>query len=192
MEVGIIMKEEENVLRILKETRMAIEKNDSFMIKGLSNQTINTSSLTQDADNIAVAVIVYSLSKIIERQDYRQLPGWKKFYTNILLYMNKSIKDIENKNYELFRNDFKMIRGSIENLSGKLKRYIKEVLRNAEINKASRLYEHGISMEQTASLLGVTLYELADYVGRTGIPDAPENKTMNTKERIKLAMGMFQ
>ena len=186
------MKEEENVLRILKETRMAIEKNDSFMIKGLSNQTINTSSLTQDADNIAVAVIVYSLSKIIERQDYRQLPGWKKFYTNILLYMNKSIKDIENKNYELFRNDFKMIRGSIENLSGKLKRYIKEVLRNAEINKASRLYEHGISMEQTASLLGVTLYELADYVGRTGIPDAPENKTMNTKERIKLAMGMFQ
>ena len=93
---------------------------------------------------------------------------------------------------ELFRNDFKMIRGSIENLSGKLKRYIKEVLRNAEINKASRLYEHGISMEQTASLLGVTLYELADYVGRTGIPDAPENKTMNTKERIKLAMGMFQ
>jgi hypothetical protein len=186
------MKEEANVLRILRETRTAIEKNDSFMIKNLSNQTVNTSSLTQDPDNIAVAVIVYSLSKIIERQDYRQLPGWKKFYTNILLYMDKSIKDVENKNYEMFREDFKMIRGSIENLSGKLKRYIKEVLRNAEINKASRLYEHGISMEQTASLLGVTLYELADYVGRTGIPDAPENKTMNTKERIKLAMEMFQ
>ena len=78
------MKEEENVLRILKETRMAIEKNDSFMIKGLSNQTINTSSLTQDADNIAVAVIVYSLSKIIERQDYRQLSGWKNCLEMIL------------------------------------------------------------------------------------------------------------
>jgi hypothetical protein len=186
------MKEEGNVLRVLKETRTAIEKNDSFMLKSLSNQTVNTSSLTQDSDNIAVAVIVYSLSKIIERQDYRQLPGWKKFYTNILLYMDKSIKDIESKNYEMFRDDFKMIRGSIENLSGKLKKYIKEVLRNAEINKASRLYEHGISMEQTANLLGVTLYELADYVGKTGIPDVPENKTMNTKERIKLAMEIFE
>jgi hypothetical protein len=106
--------------------------------------------------------------------------------------MDKSIKDIESKNYEMFRDDFKMIRGSIENLSGKLKKYIKEVLRNAEINKASRLYEHGISMEQTANLLGVTLYELADYVGKTGIPDVPENKTMNTKERIKLAMEIFE
>jgi hypothetical protein len=186
------MKEEGNVLRILKETRVAIEKNDSFKLKSLSNQTVNTSSLTQDSDNIAVAVIVYSLSKIIERQDYRQLPGWGVFYKKVLLYLDKSIEDIEKKQYDRFREDFKTIRGSIDNLSGKLKKYIKEVLRNAEINKASRIYEHGISMEQTASLLGITLYELADYVGRTGIPDAPENKTMNTKERIKLAMEMFE
>ncbi len=186
------MKEEENVLRILKETRIAIEKNDSFMLKNLSNQTINTSSLTQDSDNIAVAVIVYSMSKIVERQDYRQLPGWNVFYKKTLLFLEKSIKDIEKKDYEKFREDFRNIRGSIENLSGKLRKYIKEVLRNAEINKASRLYEHGISMEQTANLLGITLYELADYVGKTGISDASESKTMNTKERIKLAMEIFE
>lgn len=186
------MQESDNVLRILRETEVALEKNDSFTIRNLSNQTINTSSLTQDLDNIAVAVIVYSLSKIVERQDYKQLPGWKKFYNNILLYIDKSIKDIEDKKYEKFREDFKKIRGSIDNLSGKLKKYIKEVLRNAEISKASRLYEHGISMEQTANLLGITLYELADYVGKTGISDSPENRTMNTKERIKIAMEMFE
>jgi hypothetical protein len=186
------MQEEENVLRILKETRVALEKNDSFTLKSLSNQTINTASLAQDSDNIAVAVIVYSLSKIVERLDYRQLPGWKKFYSNVLLYLDKSIKDIEDKNYERFREDFKGIRGSIENLSGKLKKYVKEVIRSAEINKASRIYEHGISMEQTANLLGISLYELADYVGKTGISDVPENKTLNAKERIKLAMEMFE
>jgi hypothetical protein len=186
------MKEEDNVLRILKETRAAIEKNDSFELKDLSNQTINTSSLTQDSDNIAVAVIVYSLSKIIERQDYRGLPGWNVFYKKILLFLDKSIEDIKKKNYEKFREDFKTIRGSIDNLSGKLKKYIKEVLRGAEVSKASRIYEHGVSMEQTANLLGVTLYELADYVGKTGISDVPENKTMGTKERIKLAMEMFE
>jgi len=186
------MQEEENILRILRETRSAIEKNDSFKIKNLSNQTMNTSSLTQDSDNIAVAVIVYSLSKIIERQDYKQLPGWNAFYKKILLYLEKSIIDVEKKNYERFREDFKNIRGSIENLSGKLKKYIKDVLRNAEINKASRIYEHGISMEQTANLLGITLYELADYVGKTGISNTPENKTMDVKQRIKLAMEMFE
>jgi hypothetical protein len=186
------MQEADNVLRILKETRAALERNDSFNIRGLSNQTINTASLAQDPDNIAVAVIVYSLSKIVERLDYRQLPGWKKFYGNILLYLDKSIKDIENKDYIRFREDFKGIRGSIENLSGKLKKYVKEVFRNADISKASRIYEHGISMEQTASLLGISQYELAEYAGRTGIPDMPENYTRDTKSRIKLAMGMFE
>lgn len=186
------MQESDNVLRILKETRIAIEKNDSFKLKNLSNQTINTSSLTQDLDNIAVAVIVYSLSKIVERQDYRNLPGWNTFYKKILLFLEKSIKDIENKDYKKFREDFRNIRGSIDNLSGKLKKYIKEVLRNAEINKASRIYEHGISMEQTAKLLGITLYELAEYVGKTGISDVPENYTRDTKSRIKLAMEMFE
>lgn len=186
------MKEEGNILRILRETKTAVVKNDSFELKNLSNKTINTSSLTQDSDNIAVAVIVYSLSKIVERQDYRQLPGWNSFYKKIILFLEKSSEDIEKKEYEKFRGDFKNIRGSIDNLSGKLKKYIKEVLRSAEINKASRLYEHGISMEQTANLLGITLYELADYVGKTGISDVPENKTMNTKERIKLAMEIFE
>jgi hypothetical protein len=186
------MKEEGNILRILKETKIAIEKNDSFRLKDLSNQTVNTSSLTQDSDNIAVAVMVYSLSKIIERQDYRQLPGWNPFYKKINLFLDKSIEDIENRKFDKFREDFKAIRGSIDNLSGKLKKYIKEVLRSAEVSKASRIYEHGISMEQTANLLGITLYELAEYVGKTGISDVPENKTMNTKERIKIAMEMFQ
>ena len=186
------MQEADNVLRILKETRAALERSDSFNIRALSNQTINTASLTQDPDNIAVAVIVYSLSKIVERMDYRQLQGWKKFYANVLVYLDKSIKDIESGDYARFRSDFKMIRGSIENLSGKLKKYIKEVFRNAEISKASRIYEHGISMEHTASLLGISQYELAEYAGRTGIPDVPENYTRNTKSRIKLAMEMFE
>jgi hypothetical protein len=186
------MQEADNVLRILKETKLALERNDSFVLKGLSNQTINTASLAQDPDNIAVAVIVYSLSKIIERINYRQLPGWKKFYKNILLYLDRSIQDIEEKKYDKFREDFKNIRGSIENLSGKLKKYVKEVFRNADINKASRIYEHGISMEQTASLFGVSLYDLANYAGRTGIPDVPENYTKDTKSRIKLAMEMFE
>lgn len=186
------MKEADNVLRILQETKVALERNDSFSLRSLSNQTVNTSTLTQDSDNIAVAVIVYSLSKIVERQDYKQLPGWKKFYDNVLLYLDKSIKDIEKMEYERFREDFKAIRGSIDNLSGKLKKYVKEVLRTAEVSKASRLYEHGISMEQTANLLGITLYELAEYVGKTGISEVPENRTMGTKERIKLAMEIFE
>ena len=127
------MKEEENILKILNETKKAFINNHSTELKHLSNQTINTASLTQDADNIATAVIVYSLSKVIERQDYRTLSGWNNFYKRIILFLDDSIRDINNKDYEGFRENIKRMRASIENLSGKLKRYIKEVFRNSEI-----------------------------------------------------------
>lgn len=186
------MKEGENVLRILKETKSAIQDGDSTKLRALSNQTINTASLTHDPDNIAVAVVVYSLSKIIERTDYKELKGWKNFYERVNNALNYSIEDLQKDKEEKFRKDFALIRKEIGKLSGKLRKYIGEVFRMASINKASRIYEHGISMEKTAKLLGITMFELADYAGQTGISDVPESKTMNVKSRIKLAMGMFK
>ncbi len=185
------MKERDNLLRILKETKIAIEKGDSTKMRALSNQTINTASLTQDPDNIAVAVMIYSLSKIIEREDYRGLEGWDIFYKLFISALDRAILDIEKKDDEKFRKDFEMIRKSINKISGKLRKYIEEVFRQAEINKASRIHEHGLSMEQTANLLGVTMYELAEYVGKTGISDVPQSRTMSVRDRIKLAVEFF-
>ena len=185
------MKERENVLRILKETKEAIKEGDTSKIKNLSNQTTNTASLTQDPDNIAVAVIVYSIGKILERENYRKMKGWNNFYRIIISSLDLAVRDVSKNNEKGFRKDFEMIRKAINKLSGKLKKYIQEVFRKAQINKASRLYEHGISMEQTADLLGITMYELADYAGKTGISDVPVSKTMDAKSRIKLALEMF-
>jgi len=186
------MKESENVLRILIETEEALKKSDSSRLKELSNQTTNTASLTQDPDNIAVAVIVYSLSKIMERRDYQSLKGWGNFYRIIVNSLELAIKDVERKNEAGFRKDFEMIRKAIGKLSGKLKRYIQDVFRNAQISKASRLYEHGISAAQTAELLGITQFELADYTGTTGISEVPASRTMSAKDRVKLAMEIFK
>ena len=78
------MKEIDNILRILKETKIAIETENYSGIKNLSNQTINTASLTQDPDNINVAVVVYSLNKIFEREHYRNYSDWKKLSKTII------------------------------------------------------------------------------------------------------------
>ena len=98
------MQEKENILRIFQETKEAINKGDSAIIKNLSNQTINTASLTHDPDNIAVAVIVYSLSKIIEREDYRKLSGWNNFYKTYIAKNKTESKKIRKKlhNYGIF------------------------------------------------------------------------------------------
>lgn len=185
------MKERENILRILEETKIAIKAGDTAKIKTLSNQTTNTASLTQDPDNIAVAVIIYSIGKILERKNYQQLRGWSNFYKIVISSLDGAIEDVQKNNESGFRAHFEMIRKAINKLSGKLRKYIEEVFRNAQINKASRIYAHGISLAQTAKLLGITMYELAEYAGQTGISDVPMSKTMDAKIRIKLAMDMF-
>lgn len=182
----------ENVLRILEETKIALEKNNVIMLKSLSNQTIHTASVKQDEINILLAVIVYSLSKILERVDYKKYPDFDNLYKAIVFAIEGAIIGAKAKNEYKLKKNLLDVRKSIGKLSGNFKKYIEDVFRRASISKASRIYEHGISMEKTAKLLGITMYELADYAGKTGIPNMPEGRTVDVKQRIKLAEAFFE
>lgn len=185
------MKEREHVLKILNETKEAFEKGDAIKLKDLSNQTIHASSIDQDPGNVAVAVIVYSLSKIAERKNYQKYSGCDEFCRTIIKLLDKTASALAKSDDTKARSYLTLMRKSIGKLSGKLKGYIQDVFRKAEINKASRIYEHGVSMERTASLLGVTMFDLAEYAGKTGIPDVPLAKTQGVRARLKVAEEMF-
>lgn len=185
------MIEHENILRILNETQKAIQNNDPFKLKKLSNQTIHTASTKQDQDNISVAVTVYSLGKIFERSDYKTLKGWNDFYRILTKSLDQSIKSLEKKDMGGFRKHFELIGKAINKISGKLRKYIQDVFEKAKINKASRIHEHGVSLGKTAKLLGVSIYDLASYTGNTGISDNSLNETTTVQSRIKLAQEIL-
>lgn len=187
------MQEKENILHILEGTKIAIQKGDTMTIKNLSNQTTNTAALTHDPDNIAIAVIVYSISKLLEREDYRKLSGWKEFYNTIFKCLDNTISSIKQGDESKIKYNISCLRTSLVKVSGSLKKYIQDVFRKASINKASKIYEHGMSMEKTASLLGITMFELASYAGqKSEISGAPIVRGMDAKSRIKIAMEMFR
>lgn len=187
------MEEKSNILRLLKETSQALKNEDSLKLKTLSNQTINTASLSQDAENITVAVIVYTLSKIVERKEsYSKKPGWDKFYRGVISELNHSIDALQKGDDKHLKQHIMGLRKRVEGVSGKLKSYIGEVFRKAKVNKASRLYEHGISMETTSRLLGISMFDLANYAGQTGISDVAITKTSDVRTRVKIAMDMFK
>ncbi len=177
------MEEVENIIRILEETKVALKAKNTLKLKQLSDQTNNTASRTQDADNIAVAVIVYSLGKILER-------GYVENLDVVVRKINEVIKSAK-KDENLLKKNLKQLRAEIGKTSPRMKKYIQEVFRKASINKASKIYGHGVSMQNTAKLLGITVWELANYAGQTGISDAPESKTLGVKERIKLIEEVF-
>jgi len=184
--------EKDNLLYILNSAIKAIDEMDIFTLKELSNKTVHSASIFQDTDSISVAVIVYSLAKIYERSKYATYKDWKVFDKIVDLNLKNAIANLKQNNTEAFTKNLADIINSINGLSGHLRSYIEEVFRKARINKASRLYEHGLSFEQTAKLLGISIFELAEYAGKTGIGDVDLGVTVPIKERIKIAMDFFK
>ena len=184
--------EKQHILDILERVQEAVGENNTVQIKKLSNQIIHSASIDQDPDIISTAVIIYSLSKLLEREDYRKLKNWNNFYSSYKRHLENAINNLKKDNIAGFREDIQSIRELLNRLSGKLKIYIKDVFRKAQINKASRIYEHGISMEKTAKILGVSVWELTEYAGSTGIGDVNLSVTMPIKNRIKIVEEMFR
>jgi hypothetical protein len=186
------MKERKHILETLSKVKKALEKKDYIQIKNLSNNIIHPTSIHQEPDIISLAVIIYALSKLIEREAYKKYKSWPLFYKSYTQHLNKAVIALEEDDIGVFRNEIDLIRRLIQKLSGDLKIHINEVFQRAKINKASRIYEHGISMEKTAKILGISRWELAEYVGKTRIGDTNLGVTLPIKQRIKIIEEAFQ
>lgn len=186
------MQERENLIRILEKAKQAIKEENVVLMKELSNRTIHSASIYADADNITLAVIIYSISKIIERKKSQYYDEWPVFFKAVTEGLTEAIKSAKQNDEKGFRNALTGIRKGVEKISGHLHSYIDDVFRKARVNKASRIYEHGISMQQTADILGITAFELAEYSGRTGVGDVDLSITKPAKERIRIAEEIFR
>lgn len=185
------MEERGFILKILNKVDESLRTKDYLSIKFESDKLINHTSLNQDADIISIAVIIYSLSKMLERQDYKKHPDWQGYFKEYQRSIRLMIRFIQKDRIDLLRNELKILRETTNHLTGSFKRDIKEVFRKARINKASKIYEHGISMEKTARILGISLWELSEYAGNKGSMDMSLTMTLPIQERIKIVEEIF-
>jgi hypothetical protein len=189
-----VMHEKGNILGILRGARQAMKRDDVAEMKNLSNRTVHTASIHKDTDSVSVAVIVYSLARILEHEKVKKIKGCSEFCQKAAYLLEKAEDALRKDDLKSFRSNLGQIIKSINKLSPNLKKYIQNVFRDSQISKASKIYEHGISMEQTAALLGITMWELADYAGETGVIDAKAgqpSEASDVRARVKLAMEMF-
>ncbi|MEK6927880.1 MAG: hypothetical protein AABX11_05600 [Nanoarchaeota archaeon] len=184
------MLEVNHLVSVLEATKKALNEKDSLALKELSNQHIHCATLDQGPGDILTTVIVYTLSKLVERRDYEKMKQWNNFEIKFNGFIDLAIKALKENNEKAFTEHITRIRNSLMGISGNLKPYIEEVIRKASINKASKIYEHGISLGQTAQILGITPWELSEYSGQRG-DDFGFNISIDVKKRIKTAMEFF-
>ncbi len=184
-------KEVQHTISVLQETKQAILSNDSQKLLELSNQKIHSAVCVQDIESITLTIVIYAFGKLIERKNSLKIKNWNAFVKKFNSFIDLAIKALQQNNQEAYKNYLLKTKSTLESISPSLKQYTKEIIRNACINKASHIYKHGISLGQTAKILGLTQWELAEYTGETKIADTNYNRTINEKKRIQTAMDFF-
>lgn len=185
------MEEVKHLIEVLEKTKEAIKNEDVLKLNDLSNETLHSASTYQDTGSITIAVIVYALSKLIERKNTLKIKNWKIFINKITSQFSLAITALKEEKIDKYQKYMEMARKSITSTSLNIKPYIQEVLRKASINKASKIYEHGISLGQTANILGITQWELSEYAGQTKVADVRYNQTIDVQKRAKRALEFF-
>lgn len=185
------MHEYVHVIKVLQKAKKAALDEDTVELKRLSDQTIHSTTIHQDTDNVLVAIVVYALGKLIERKHVFSHKDFDKYLDYYLKTIDFSITCVKKDDCNAFRNRISEMM-KVQGLSKELKHAVKDVFHKARINKASKVYEHGISMEATAKLLGISLWELAEYTGQSRVSEYKENKTVDINTRIKNAMEIFE
>ena len=159
------------------------EEKDIQELKELSNHTIHNASVFQDDCSVSVAVVVYALSKIIERSPE------KLNYNKFLKILEKARKSVANNEDYNFSLSIKALFFEISRIDNRLKGYMQEVINEAQVKKGCKLCEHGLSTARASQIMGVSQWELMKYLGNTNLNE--HSAGIDVKTRVKFARGLF-
>jgi len=175
-----------DLIQILKKTQRYINRGDSKKLKELSEYTIHNASIFQDTDSLLVAVIIYSISKLIERW------GFETEYAEQARNLLGSAQfSIEQDNIREYRDKMKKVSEFASSVDKEFRIYVEKVIEKAQIKKGSSVYQHGISVARAAELLNINQWELMSYIGKTRIHD--ESTTLSgVEQRLNLARSLFK
>ncbi|MCD6576052.1 MAG: hypothetical protein J7K73_02750 [Nanoarchaeota archaeon] len=159
----------EDLLNTLREIKAALELRDAPKLKELSDHTIHCSSIYKDKRAIYIAMITYSLSKILEKSEVQRQHSeeLEDFMKGMDENFGALITFLENRDFEKFSKAIVSMLKEISEFDTSFGRYVEDVLEFAKVQKGAKMYEHGLSLSSVAEMLGVSKWDLMKKVGET-------------------------
>ncbi len=172
----------EDIITVLKNAITSVHNADLVGLREESDHIIHCSAIFQRQESIQTAVVVYALSKILERG--------KTIDAKVLDSIEKAIEFMKQDNLRGFNTEIKIILNMISVVDDQLSKYMQHIITEAQIKKGSRIYEHGISLGQTAEIFGLSQWELMKYIGKTRMSESIV-ETVPIRQRIAFARQLF-
>jgi len=175
-----------DVITILTQTHKFLQKpsQNLYQLRKLVNTNNHNSTIFQDESSISAAILVYCLSKVIEKA------GEGIDLGRVRKLLGQTIEELEKEHVEHYQQFIAKIFSLISAADSTFKMYIKDVIREAAVVKGCRICEHGISAAKTAEILGISLWDLYDYFGTTTVAETTSDLA-SVRKRMDFARRLF-
>ncbi len=175
-----------DLLETLKEIKKALTLKDAEELKELSDHTIHCSTLHHEKRAIYIAMITYSLSKIIEKGELQRKHSeeLEDFINGMIENFGALIDFLEKRDFAKFENAIKNMLKDISEFDASFGKYVEDVLEFSKIQKGTKIYEHGLSLSSVAEMIGVSKWDLMKKIGETKVHEEIKPLT-NVKERFE-------
>ncbi len=174
----------EDILKVLGKAVEALESDNHEELRKLSNQTIHDAGIFQEDEPLMIAVMMYALAKVIEN-----CKDQEKHVPEVIPLLKEAYDYLENNDFNGYHASIKKVLRLIELEDEKIGLFTQEVLRKALIKKGSNIHQHGISIARTAEMLGLSQWELQEYIGKFRLD---EKKSGRLSKRLAHTRRLFR
>jgi len=173
------------IIHDLQGTADLLEKQiDTEALKDLSEHAIENIAIHKDLELVSVAVLIYSLYKI---KVCLAIADQKR----IISEMRLAVQSLKSKNFGRYNSSIRFLYELIRKCDSRIKEHLQDVMDAARIKKGTSLLQHGLSIGQAAGLMGLSNWDLQQYVGKTTFMDQ-HIEVRPALSRLKTAMKIFQ
>jgi hypothetical protein len=174
---------QKDILDIIAQAIEIIKSGNPYDLKELSDHTIHNASIYQDEHSVSIAVIVYSLSKVIGHDDNNK--------GKLIELLQNARRYMERDELDKYKKTTSRMLELISRVDSRFSKFVDDVIIQAQIKKSSKIYDHGISLGQAASILGISQWELMQYTGHTRSADSKYERP-DVINKIKFTRGLFE
>jgi len=171
-----------SVLTSLKEI-LSSDQVTPTRLKQLSEELVEGASLFNDPDCISVSVLAYSLYKIFSKNlDIEK--------TSLLGYVSAALGSVDNDTR--FRSDIRKLFDHLKKYDKNIDTNILQIVKHVQVKNGLKMYEHGLSIGQAAEVMGVSKWNIMEYLGASSIVDQDSSQRIDCKTRLNFTKGLFK
>ena len=160
------------------------EAKDLGELQALSDELIEDVAVYKDLDVVSLAVLIYSFFKVMV--DIKP-----KEYQKLVAELKLAKKYLEQEDFGKYNDNVKKVDGPVRPCNAKIKMHLQDVMHAARIKKSASLLKKGLSIGQAGGLMGLSNWDLQQYVGKTTFMDQ-HIEVRPALSRLKTAMKIFQ